>query len=160
MYILWNDHHDNSSEYLSPYIGKLCFVVFWVFLWCEFLRSTLLHNILPHKISCVIHCIYWSNFFSFFTTGIILRLSLSFIALIYFLFFIYFYLCIYFLKDFTYLFMRDRERERGRDTGRGRSRLHAGSPIWDSIRVSRITSWAEGSTKPLRHPGCPNYINL
>ena len=27
----------------------------------------------------------------------------------------------------------DRERERGRDTGRGRSRLHAGSPIWDSI---------------------------
>ena len=26
-----------------------------------------------------------------------------------------------------------RERERGRDTGRGRSRLHAGSPMWDSI---------------------------
>ena len=26
-----------------------------------------------------------------------------------------------------------RERERGRDTGRGRSRLHAGSPTWDSI---------------------------
>ena len=25
------------------------------------------------------------------------------------------------------------ERERGRDTGRGRSRLHAGSPTWDSI---------------------------
>ena len=24
-------------------------------------------------------------------------------------------------------------RERGRDTGRGRSRLHAGSPTWDSI---------------------------
>ena len=29
--------------------------------------------------------------------------------------------------------MRDTERERGRDTGRGRSRLHAGSPMWDSI---------------------------
>ena len=31
--------------------------------------------------------------------------------------------------------MRDthRERERGRDTGRGRSRLHTGSPMWDSI---------------------------
>ncbi|CAD7683051.1 unnamed protein product [Nyctereutes procyonoides] len=29
--------------------------------------------------------------------------------------------------------MRDRGRERGRDTGRGRSRLHAGSPMWDSI---------------------------
>ena len=27
----------------------------------------------------------------------------------------------------------ERERERGRDTGRGRSRLHAGSPMWDSI---------------------------
>ena len=34
-----------------------------------------------------------------------------------------------------YLFMHERhtERERGRDTGRGRSRLHAGSPTWDSI---------------------------
>ena len=29
--------------------------------------------------------------------------------------------------------MRDTERERGRDPGRGRSRLHAGSPTWDSI---------------------------
>ena len=28
---------------------------------------------------------------------------------------------------------RERERERGRDTGRGRSKLHAGSPTWDSI---------------------------
>ena len=28
---------------------------------------------------------------------------------------------------------RERERERGRDTGRERSRLHAGSPTWDSI---------------------------
>ena len=27
-----------------------------------------------------------------------------------------------------------RDTERGRDTGRGRSRLHAGSPMWDSIR--------------------------
>ena len=34
-------------------------------------------------------------------------------------------------KDFIYLLLRDRER--GRDTGRGRSRLHAGSPMWDSI---------------------------
>ena len=34
-------------------------------------------------------------------------------------------------KDFIYLFMRDTERSR--DTGRGRSRLHAGSPMWDSI---------------------------
>ena len=27
----------------------------------------------------------------------------------------------------------ERERERGRDTGRGSSRLHAGTPMWDSI---------------------------
>ena len=38
---------------------------------------------------------------------------------------------ILFVKDFIYLFMR--ERERGRDTGRGRSRIHAGSPMWDLI---------------------------
>ena len=29
--------------------------------------------------------------------------------------------------------MRDAERKRGRDTGRGKSRIHAGSPMWDSI---------------------------
>ena len=44
------------------------------------------------------------------------------------------------------------ERERGRNTGRGRSRPHAGSQMWDSIPVSRITPWAEGSAKPLSHP--------
>ena len=26
-----------------------------------------------------------------------------------------------------------KDTERGRDTGRGRSRLHTGSPMWDSI---------------------------
>ena len=40
---------------------------------------------------------------------------------------------IVFLKIFIYIFMRDTEREGGRDTGRGRSRLHPGSPMWDSI---------------------------
>ena len=34
-----------------------------------------------------------------------------------------------FFLNFVYLFMGDR----GRDTGKGRSRLHAGSPMWDSI---------------------------
>ena len=29
---------------------------------------------------------------------------------------------------------RKRERERGRDTGKRRSKLHAGSPTWDSIQ--------------------------
>ena len=36
-----------------------------------------------------------------------------------------------FFKDFIYLFMRHTERSRG--TSRGSSRLHAGSPIQDSI---------------------------
>ena len=34
---------------------------------------------------------------------------------------------------FFFMIVTERERERGRDTGRGRSRLHAGSPTWDSI---------------------------
>ena len=51
--------------------------------------------------------------------------------------------------------MRDTQREKDRDTGRGRSRLHAGSLMWDSIQVSRITPWVEGGTKPLSHQGCP-----
>ena len=37
----------------------------------------------------------------------------------------------FFSLIFIYLFMI--ERQRGRDTGRGRSRLHSGSPMWDSI---------------------------
>ena len=45
----------------------------------------------------------------------------------------------FFLKIFIYLFMRihreerERDRDRDRDTGRGRSRLHAGSPMQDTI---------------------------
>ena len=35
--------------------------------------------------------------------------------------------------DFIYLFMKDTHTHRGKDTGRGRSRLHAGTPMWDSI---------------------------
>ena len=49
--------------------------------------------------------------------------------------------------------MIDMEREIGRDTGRGRSKLHAGSPTWDSIWDFRITPWAEGRAKLLSHPG-------
>ena len=55
-------------------------------------------------------------------------------------------------KDFIYLLETH--------TGRGRSRLHAGSPTWDSPRVSRITPWAEDSAKPLSHTGCPQVFNL
>ena len=42
-----------------------------------------------------------------------------------------FFLHTFFLKDFIYLFMRDTEK--GRDIGRGRIRLHAGSPVWESV---------------------------
>ena len=46
-----------------------------------------------------------------------------------------FYLFYFIFKDFIYSreTHREREREKGRDTGRGRSRLHAGSPMWDSV---------------------------
>ena len=54
--------------------------------------------------------------------------------------------------------MRDRERERGRDAGRGRSRLHAGSPTWDSIPGLQDQAWAEGGAKPLSHPDCPSSM--
>ena len=56
-----------------------------------------------------------------------------------------------------YLFMRDperEEREKGRDTGRGRGSMQGaqhGALSW----IPRIAPWAEGSTKPLSHPGCP-----
>ena len=40
-----------------------------------------------------------------------------------------------FKKDFIYSW--ETQREIGRDTGRGRSRLHAGSPMWDSILEPR-----------------------
>ena len=55
----------------------------------------------------------------------------------------------------------ERERERGRDTGRGRSRLHAGSPTWDSI-LGLQDHALDGRQvlKPLSHPGCPRAVVL
>ena len=60
------------------------------------------------------------------------------------------------------MIVTERERERGRDTGRGRSRLHAGSPTWDLIRVSRITPWAKGrrqTAAPPRDPATAPFLN-
>ena len=58
-----------------------------------------------------------------------------------------------FFKD---LFIHERHTERGRDIGRGRrSRLHAGSPMWDSILDPGITPWTKGRcsmVEPPRHP--------
>ena len=51
--------------------------------------------------------------------------------------------------------------ERGRDTGRGRSRLHAGSPTWDSIPGlhDRYGPGPKAGAEPLSHPGIPvNYV--
>ena len=44
---------------------------------------------------------------------------------------------------------RERERERGRDTGRRRSRLHAGSPMRDSI--PGLQDHALGQRQALNH---------
>ena len=41
------------------------------------------------------------------------------------------------------------QRERGRDIGRGRSRLHAGSPMWDSILG--LQDHAPGQRQALNH---------
>ena len=51
--------------------------------------------------------------------------------------------------------MRDIYREKGRDTDRGRCSFHAGSGCGTRSGVSRIMPWAESSTKPLSHSGCP-----
>ena len=69
----------------------------------------------------------------------------------------------FFFKIFLNLFMIDteRERERGRDTGRGRSRLHAGSPTWDSILGLQDHALGERQAlKPLSHPRCPIFTDI
>ena len=50
--------------------------------------------------------------------------------------------------------MIDIETERGRDTGRGRSRLHAGSPTWDSIPGLESSPGlkADAQAEPPRRP--------
>ena len=53
-----------------------------------------------------------------------------------------------------YLFIHERRRERDRDRGKGRSRLHAGSPMWDSI--PGLQNHALGQrAQPLSHPDVP-----
>ena len=53
-----------------------------------------------------------------------------------------------------YLFMRDRER--GAETqAEGEAGSMQGAQHGTRSQVSRIRPWAEGSAKPLSHPGCP-----
>ena len=49
-----------------------------------------------------------------------------------------------------------RATEREAETGRGRSRLHARTPMWDSI-LALLRSYPEPKTdtQPLSHPGIP-----
>ena len=56
--------------------------------------------------------------------------------------------------------MRDRERERQRHRQREKSRLHAGSPTWDSILGLQDHTLAEGGAKPLSHPAAPHALIL
>ena len=52
--------------------------------------------------------------------------------------------------------MRGREREREREAEREAGSMQGARPGTGS-RVSRITPWAEGSAKPLSHPGCLGF---
>ena len=55
---------------------------------------------------------------------------------------------IFFLKKILFIYSCVRERER-QSTGRGRSRLHAGSPMWDSI--PGLQDHALGRRQALNH---------
>ena len=50
-----------------------------------------------------------------------------------------------------------RGTQRGRDIGRERSRLHAGSPMWDSILglQDHARPGLKAGTQVLSHPGIP-----
>ena len=51
------------------------------------------------------------------------------------------------------------QRERGRDTGRERNRLHAGSPMWDSIPgLQNHTLGQRQALNRLSHPGIPRHF--
>ena len=66
----------------------------------------------------------------------------------------------HFLKD-LFIYPWETQREGGRDIGRGRSRLHAGSPMWDSILDPGIMPSAEGgcsTTEPPRLPSSPHFL--
>ena len=54
-----------------------------------------------------------------------------------------------------------RDTQRGRDIDRERSRLHAGSPTWDSIlRLWDHAHEPKADAQPLSHPGAGNYFLL
>lgn len=76
------------------------------------------------------------------------------------------FFCLFFLPFFKKRFLKfiySWETHRGRDTGRGRSRLHAGSPMWDSIpglqdrtlsQRQTLNHWATQASQFLCHFYC------
>ena len=57
--------------------------------------------------------------------------------------------------------MIDRKRERGAETqAEGEAGSMQGARRGTRSRVSRITAWAEGGTKPLSFPGCPVLMDF
>ena len=55
--------------------------------------------------------------------------------------------------------MRDRERGEGaKIQAEGEAGSMQGARRGTRSRVSGITPWAEGNTKPLSHPGCPELF--
>ena len=61
--------------------------------------------------------------------------------------------------------MRDIQREREAETqaetqAEGETGSMQAARRGTQSQVPRITPWAEGSTKPLSHPGCPEKENL
>ena len=58
----------------------------------------------------------------------------------------------FFFKDFIYLFTRGREAE---TQAEGEAGSTQGALHGTRSRASRTRPWAEGSAKPLSHPGCP-----
>lgn len=59
--------------------------------------------------------------------------------------------------------MKDRERERERTQeaeteAQGEAGSMQGAWHGTQSQVSRIRAWAEDSTKPLSHPGCPQNL--
>ena len=56
---------------------------------------------------------------------------------------------------------RERERQRDREAetqAEGEAGSMQGARRGTRSPISRIMPWAEGSAKPLSHPGCPNFL--
>ena len=63
----------------------------------------------------------------------------------------------FFFKILFYLLMRDTEQEREAETqAEGEAGSMQGAQNWTRSRVFKITPWAAGGAKPMRHRACPH----